>query len=445
MKVCINSQTPLLRFNLSYNELLEKYGWLDDPLDISSLEEGVDYGTSPGGVTAMVQPLMQYMMQKGYISDAVWVSLGVNYPPRVRLDRLLLSHIEFEERQLKEYTMFKESLWASIHGLGASSIAGYRSYAHYNWVSAAELLEHVGKVDIFYVQDFQQLLTGQLIGPAAPAVLRWHVPFTPENFNPLFHKFVLKAMEGFDAVVVSTRRDLEGLIKSSYHGRAHQIYPFIDPAGWEQPPPSAVSAMSERIGLGKDEKLLLMVARMDRMKSHDTAIRALARLPGRVKLVLIGNGSFSSSRKGGLGHGKGSAWRAELELLAKDLHVEDRVVFLGYVTQEELRAAYSLASAVVLTSKVEGFGIAVLESWANRKPVVVSSGAGASELVVDGSNGYTFPAGDDEQLAQRLNQALGAKGDAMGTVGYETAKQCTLDLAAERERAVLEETAARYS
>jgi len=64
IRICINSQTPFLRFKLSYSELVEKYGVLDDPLDIRMLEEGVDYDFSPGGVTAMVYPLIRNLLMR---------------------------------------------------------------------------------------------------------------------------------------------------------------------------------------------------------------------------------------------------------------------------------------------------------------------------------------------------------------------------------------------
>lgn len=81
------------------------------------------------------------------------------------------------------------------------------------------MLEFWNEMDVSYVQDFQLLMTGGLIGPPAPAVMRWHVPFVPENLPFLTRRAVVKWIEAFDAVVVSTRRDLEGLIKGAYRGR----------------------------------------------------------------------------------------------------------------------------------------------------------------------------------------------------------------------------------
>ena len=449
MRACINSQTPFIKFKLTYSELRTKYGYLSDPVDVEKLEEGVDYDFSPGGVTAMVYPLVKRMLKQKYLTEVTWVSLGVNYPPRIKIGDVMVNHVEVPEDTLRDYTAFKESLWSQIHGLPSEEISDrrYEGYARFNWANAEMLLKHWKDVDVFYVQDFQLLLTGGVIGPPAPAVLRWHVPFKPENLSLLTHRAILKWMEGFDSIVVSTRRDLEGLIKSSYRGRAHQAYPFIDPADWEGGASgTAVQKMTQKIGLKQDERLLLMVARMDRMKSHDIAIKAMSHLrrKGKFRLALIGNGSFSSSTKGGLGHSKGGDWEAEMRRLVAELDLEDKVTFLGHVNRDELKTAYSLSSAVLLTSRLEGFGITVLEAWMNKKPVVVSKGAGVSELVVEGSNGFTFNQGEENEASEKIMRALGDGGEKCGENGFETAKQCYIGVAVEREKEILEEAVSVY-
>ena len=447
MKICINTQTPPLRFKLSYTELLDKYGTLDDPLDVKSLEEGVDYDHSPGGVTAMVLPLLANLSKSKFSKDPVWISLGVNYPPRVKLNDVTISHVELDEDHLREYASFKDSFWFLIHGLGERRFTKeeYLGYVRYNWANAEKLFHYVGDADVFFIQDFQLIQTGQLIGISAPAVLRWHVPFRPENLGST-GTFVRKALEGFDSIVVSTKRDLAGLQRSRYRGLAYQIYPYIDGKKWGRHPRSADGSFKEKLGIGADEHLLLVVARMDPVKSQDVAIRALARMKGaeRYRLLMVGNGSFSSSRTGGLGRDKGAVWKSHLREEASSLGVEDKIVFMGYATDEELRAAYRSASAVILPSRIEGFGIAVLEGWINGKPVVVSRGAGASELVEEGVNGYTFDPGNDTALAEGILKATGPSADRLGANGAETVKQCLVSEASKRVKAVLEDTVASF-
>ena len=450
LRVCVNSQTPFIKFNLSYNELLEKYGELPQTIDIKDLEEGVDYGYSPGGVTRMIYPLLKKMLATKKLSMVNWVSLGVNYPPTLRVGDILVSHVEIPDDVLRSYTTFKENLWSQIHGTSSTENifqADYEAFARYNWVNVDSMLKFWNDTDVFYIQDFQLLLTGGSIGPPAPAVLRWHIPFAPENLPFLTQRALVKWVEAFDGVVVSTRRDLEGLIKAGYRGRAHQVYPFIEPEDWSScSSPSAIQDITKKIGLQQDEKLLLLVARMDRIKSQDVAIKALSHLKdrGKFRMALIGNGSFSSSAKGGLGHGKGARWKTELEVLVRDLRLEHSVSFLGHVSDEELKAAYQLSSCVLLTSRIEGFGISVLEGWINKRPVVVSKGAGASELVVDGSNGFVFSSGNDYEASEAILKSVGPGSEKLGENGFETSKQCLIDNAVDRERAILEEAISIY-
>ena len=54
LNLCVNSQTPLIRFKLQYSELLEKYGDLPDPVPLDMLIEGEDYEMTPGGVPKIV-------------------------------------------------------------------------------------------------------------------------------------------------------------------------------------------------------------------------------------------------------------------------------------------------------------------------------------------------------------------------------------------------------
>lgn len=448
MKICINTQTPPVRFKLSYTELLEKYGTLDDPLDIQNLQVGVDYDYSPGGVTAMVLPMLANFSKSKFSKDPVWISLGVNYPPRVRLGDVVISHVELDEEHLREYASFKDAFWLLIHGLQSHQFRKeeYLGYVRYNWANAEKLFHYVGDADVFFIQDFQLIQTGQLIGISAPAVLRWHVPFRPENLGKT-GGFVRKALEGFDSVIVSTRRDLDGLRRVMYRGHAYQIYPYIDGKRWSKPPTSVEESLKEKVGIGANDQLLLAVARMDPVKSQDVAIRALGRIKnrGKYKFLMIGNGSFSSSQAGGLGRDKGTVWKEHLKEVARSLRIEDRVTFMGYASDEELRAAYRLASAVVLPSRIEGFGIAVLEGWINRKPVVVSRGAGASELVEEGVNGYTFEAGDDSGLADGILKATGPASERLGANGADTVRKCLVAEASRQVRTVLEDTTSGYA
>ena len=82
-----------------------------------------------------------------------------------------------------------------------------------------------------------------------------------------------------------------------------------------------------------------------------------------------------------------------------------RAVFTGSVTDEELRALYSGATAFVFPSRYEGFGLPVLEAMAFGTPVVCAEASSLPEVA--GHAALFFPPGDVGELANVLSQVLG--------------------------------------
>ncbi|RLF18601.1 MAG: glycosyltransferase family 1 protein [Thermoprotei archaeon] len=448
LKLCINTQTPLVRFKIGYEELLEKYGELKYPIDVSELSKDEDYYLSPGGVTAVVLAIVKSFISKGYVEDVKWVSLNPNAPPEVLFEGIHIYNVQLPSHYVRSYTNFKEGIWREIHGVGKLDITvqEYEAYVYYNWLCAQKMLELLPSVDLFWIHDFQQLQVGSMIGPSAPTIFRWHIPFNVHDISSKLRNFILKNMESHDAVIVSTRRDLEALIRAGFHGRAFQIYPYIDPHRWSKVSEEDVKRVSEKYGISEDDKVALVVARMDMIKGQDVAIRAHAmirREEPRAKLLLVGNGSFTSS---GLGHSKGEVWRSKLASLMRELKVEDSVRFLGYVNDSDLKCLYARADVVILPSKMEGFGLTVVEAWQYKRPVIVSKGAGVSELIIEGVNGLTHEPGSHEELYEKMKivYSNSEQAERMGEIGYQTAKQCTIEAASEKLKAVFEEVLSHY-
>jgi 1,2-diacylglycerol 3-alpha-glucosyltransferase len=133
-------------------------------------------------------------------------------------------------------------------------------------------------------------------------------------------------------------------------------------------------------------------------------------------------------------------------------HGLDNVVHLpGFRQYPELPTYYGLASAMILPSISETWGLVVNEAMACGLPVLVSNRCGcAQDLVQDGVNGYTFDPYDVEQLAQlmhRLTEApkhrLSEMGDASRAIiadwgperfadGLKQAVECALEVGPQR-------------
>ena len=116
----------------------------------------------------------------------------------------------------------------------------------------------------------------------------------------------------------------------------------------------------------------------------------------------------------------GGPQEANLRALATQLGIEEVVNFIGRVPHHEVSRYYSVMDVMVyprisrrLTELVTP--LKPLEAMAMGKPVVASNVGGHRELIRDGHNGYLFPAGSVEALAQSLIDRLQTS-DTWGTV-----------------------------
>ena len=436
----VSTQTPLLRFEG------EGVGGPAGP-DIPA------HRLSPGGVCRMVLPTLQNLRTQGWMKKAYWYSLQPGAPAEVDLDggSIQLRHIDMPADELKAYGRSKEKLWNDIHGLPSQPFKGedFRRYVRYNSLTADALLEHADELDVAYIHDFQLLQTGALVGLAAPCVMRWHVPFDPVRIPPYTRNWMLRVMEDFDAVIVSTRRDLQGLMDAKFAGKVRQIYPHINPDDWPEPTAAQVAQLEEQWNLKPETRVFLMVARMDPMKRHDLAIRAFARIHGKdpkTRLVLVGNGSFSGPMGGVTGKGKSEEWREKLKWIVAELGLTNAVTFAHWIPDGLLAAAYKRADAVLLPSDIEGFGLTPLEAWSYGRVPIISTGCGASEIIMDGINGLVFPAGSEEGLAQSMQRVLDDPNlcDRIGDAGKMSLPNFTAPHVNPAIRALLTETVEAY-
>ena len=144
---------------------------------------------------------------------------------------------------------------------------------------------------------------------------------------------------------------------------------------------------------GFEEPTLLYMGRLKRYKRVDLIMRAVATLAGRgvpCRLLVAGHGDH----------------RDRLESLRGTLDLENRVEFLGFVSEEKKLDLLRRSWIHVLTSPKEGWGIANLEAAACGTPTVASDSPGLHDSVVHGRTGYLVPHGHVGGLADRIEELL---------------------------------------
>jgi glycosyltransferase involved in cell wall biosynthesis len=140
---------------------------------------------------------------------------------------------------------------------------------------------------------------------------------------------------------------------------------------------------------------LLHVGHLEPRKNLELLLRALALEPALPELELAGTAK----------HDEGERLRA----FAVELGVAARVHFLGAVPEEDLPRLYARCAAVVIPSRLEGFGIGVLEAQRARAPLAIANAGALPEVAGEGVP--RFEPGDVEGCARAIREALGVDGD----------------------------------
>jgi glycosyltransferase involved in cell wall biosynthesis len=158
---------------------------------------------------------------------------------------------------------------------------------------------------------------------------------------------------------------------------------------------SAVRAALEHLRPSIDAEFLLYTGGMDYRKNVGGLLTAYARLPeglrDRYKLVLVGQ----LGRDDPLG---------PFAAQADSLGISDRVVFTGFVSDQELALLYQGASLFVFPSLYEGFGLPVVEALACGAPAIVGRSSSLVELVDD--ERALFNPADPSSIEAALARAL---------------------------------------
>lgn len=315
----------------------------------------------------------------------------------------------------------KHGTWKEVHEgqeLTAHRLYSWRWYPH-DWLrfalpwrikqNAARVLDQV-KPDVVHFQSHLVVGRGLSIEAAKRGIrVVGTNHFMPENM--LEFTLIPKAWQDWavglawkaarrtfgraESVTTPTRRAADFLERYTGLRGVHAISCGIDAhkyfPNWEH----------------RTENRIIFVGRVTGEKQIDVLLHAVTLLPREldVKVEIVGGGDQ----------------KRNLEHLAVELGIADRVTFTGYVTDEELREAYHRASVLAMPSIAELQSIVTMEAMASALPVVAANAMALPHLVHDGENGYLFAPGSAEDLAAKLRKVLEASPE-----DYRTMKEGSL-------------------
>jgi glycosyltransferase involved in cell wall biosynthesis len=267
-----------------------------------------------------------------------------------------------------------------VRALPLPRLALYEAWHRLRWPPVERA---TGPVDVIHA-------TGMAVPPrSAPLVVTVHdLAFLdePDLFTSrgvrFFHRCIELARRDADLVVCPSQATIDRCIAEGFEPQRLRLVPWgidIDPA-----PAEAVAAARRRFGV--ERPYILWNGTIEPRKNVPVLVDAFGRL-GRDDLDLVLAGP--------------EGWNDELDRIAAGID-GTRIHRTGFVAADELRALHAGAEVFAFPSRVEGFGLPVLEAMSQGTPVVTSSGTATAEVVGDSEAGLLVPPGDPAALAEAL-------------------------------------------
>jgi len=147
----------------------------------------------------------------------------------------------------------------------------------------------------------------------------------------------------------------------------------------------------KELGLKDDKKYLIGIGRLVKRKGFEYLIKSLKLLNEDVECLIIGDGPEKEN----------------LQQLAFNLGVAQRVNLLGYLSEEEKKFQYlAVADVFVLSSLHEGFGIVLQEAMQVGLPIIATNIGGQVDFIKEGENGFLVNIKDEKSIANSAKKIL---------------------------------------
>jgi len=273
--------------------------------------------------------------------------------------------------------------------------------------SLARLLRRV-EPDVVHSHSSKAGVLGRGASLLSGVGRRVHTPHTfaflfREMFGPLKRRAFFQLERGLAArthrLVAVSESEARTFVESGVVAaeRVRVVPNGIAPEPFLEASPADLAA----VGLDPARPTAAVVGLLNAAKGQDIALRALAEpsVPRELQLLFAGDGEL----------------RGELEALARELGVAERVAFLGF--RDDVPSLLAASDLLLLPSRWEGMPYIVLEALAAGLPVVTTPVDGALDLVRPGESGWRAAQSSPGAVATALAEALAAGPEVRRALG----------------------------
>jgi glycosyltransferase involved in cell wall biosynthesis len=252
------------------------------------------------------------------------------------------------------------------------------------------------KIDVLHIHSPYPAVLGRIAGRlAAVKAIVYTEHSVVERYHPVTKLGNYLTYQLNDAIIAISHA-VSDSIKKWKTARGRKVYTIYNGVDYQAIQALATDPVTIRQSLGIDPRHLVVgtVGNIRPEKGHRYFVEAVRQVMDKypeVTFVIVGGEKFEGGTK-------------ELEELAKELGVRERIIFTGLRPDAiQLMAGFDI---FVLPSIWEGFGIVCVEAMAQGKPVIGTRVGGVPEVVRDGVNGYLVEPRNPTQLAEKIIQLL---------------------------------------
>jgi glycosyltransferase involved in cell wall biosynthesis len=224
-----------------------------------------------------------------------------------------------------------------------------------------------------------------------PLIVYWHADIIGRSFlRKLLNSSILRTLERADRILVSDQTAIDGSPVLPAFASKCAIVPFGIDADYWSTCSSDEASLSDQLRQ-QYPRMILGIGRLVPYKGFDVLLQALRRVDAHV--VLIGEGPLAG----------------ELQRMAVNLGVADRVTFAGRVPRSHVKAYLHAARVFAFPSvtRAEAFGIVQLEAMAAGLPIVNTAlDTAVPHIARHNQEALTVPTNTPENLAEALSSIL---------------------------------------
>lgn len=148
--------------------------------------------------------------------------------------------------------------------------------------------------------------------------------------------------------------------------------------------------LKQKLGKKNDDIFLITTSRLVVKNATGDTIDSLQYLPENVKFIILGTGYQEK----------------ELKERVKDLKLENRVQFLGYIPHKDMPQYLHISDIFIRPSISEGFGNSYIEAMAAGIPVIATPVGGIVDFLKDGETGLYCEVNNPKSIAQKVEKLI---------------------------------------